>query len=175
MSDKIVNISAYRKNRRPADRADDSKIEDIEDLPDIWPDDPDESEEENKKEAPKRHTTQYKVMGKKFSLDDDTVEGAMLLRGRFGDEGIDSAKTFEELYIAGMNWMFKDRLEEIGETDVRNVSWDKIKLWMLMKANPGQNPDELDVPEDGSFMEYRLISLFAGYICQIVWDIGIYY
>ncbi|MGN8774384.1 hypothetical protein [Candidatus Weimeria sp. HCP3S3_B5] len=172
MSDKIVDISTYRKHRRPADRADDSKIEDLED---IWPDEP---EEENKKEVPKMHTTQYKVMGKKFSLDDGTVESAMLLRGRYGDKGMDSAKTFEELYIAGMNWMFEDKLEEIGETDVRNVPWDKIKLWMLTIEGPGQKekkPDEVDVPEDGSFMEYRLISLFAGYICQTIWDIGVYY
>ena len=171
MSGKIVDISTYRKYRRPADRTDDSEIEDLEDIRIPEP-------EENKKEVPKRHTTQYKVMGKKFSLDDGIVESAMLLRGRYGDKGMDSAKTFEELYIAGMNWMFEDKLEEIGETDVRNVSWDKIKLWMLTIEKPGQKEkqsDEVDVPEDGSFMEYRLISLFAGYICQIIWDIGVYY
>ena len=171
MSDKIVNISTYRKNRRPADHTDDSEIKDIGDFFFSEP------EEENKKEVPKIHTTQYKVMGKKFSLDDNSVHSAMLLHDRFGDEGIDNAKTFEEVYIAGMNWMFKDRLEEIGETDVRNVSWDKIKLWMLTER-PGHKKkklDEVDVPEDGSFMEYRLISLFAGYICQIIRDVGIYY
>lgn len=32
MSGKIVNISTYRKHRRPADCADDSEIEDIEDI-----------------------------------------------------------------------------------------------------------------------------------------------
>lgn len=127
---------------------------------------------------PENSVRKYTVMGKGFSLDDDTVQCAMMLRDRFWDEGVRRAKTFEELYIAGMNWVFKDKLKEIGETDVRNVPWDKIKLWILTVGKPSQeekSPGEVDVPEDGSFMEYRLLSLFGGYICQIIREVGIYY